>query len=208
VIGDPETIGHVVSVNVGQPRQVRWHGRTVTSAIWKQPVSGRVRVAGVNLDGDRQADLRVHGGPAKAIYVYAAEDYLWWGSELGSPFGPGTFGENLTVAGIDLTSVLVGERWRIGTATLRVTQPRSPCFKLAVRMGDAAFVGRFADAGRPGAYCAIEHPGDVAAGDTIELLSRPDHGVTIGAVERGWARGHARSVHQLEHEVHEAHPRE
>jgi MOSC domain-containing protein YiiM len=184
-----EPIGLVVSVNVGQPREVRWHGRTVTTAIWKQPVSGRIPAADVNLDGDDQADRRVHGGPTKAIYAYAAEDYQWWADGLGSPLEPGTFGENLTVAGTDLNAAVVGERWQVGTAILRVTEPRMPCFKLGMRMGDATFVDRFANAARPGTYLAIEHPGDVGAGDTITLLQRPDHGVTIGAVERAY-HGH------------------
>ena len=185
-----DAIGRVVSVNVGQPREVRWHDRTVTTAIWKQPVSGRVPAAGVNIDGDDQADRRVHGGPSKSIYTYAVEDYEWWADELGSPLDPGTFGENLTLAGIEPVAAVVGERWQVGTATVRVTEPRIPCFKLGIRMGDAAFVDRFADAARPGTYLAIERSGDVGAGDTITLLHRPDHGVTIGDIERAY-HGHA-----------------
>ncbi|MET1003398.1 MAG: MOSC domain-containing protein [Acidimicrobiia bacterium] len=180
----PLPIGRVMSVNVGRPRQVRWHDRVVTTAIWKQPVSGRVRATGVNLDGDDQADRRVHGGPTKAIYAYATEDHAWWGEQLGVSLEPGTFGENLTIAGVDVSAVVVGERWRIGNTTLRVTEPRIPCFKLGIRMGDASFVDRFADAARPGTYLAIEDPGEVGAGDVIERLHRPSHGVTIGAVER------------------------
>jgi MOSC domain-containing protein YiiM len=183
---DEAHTGHLVSVNVARPRQVRWHGRTVTTAIGKQPVGGRVRAADVNLDGDDQADRRVHGGPTKAVYAYAIEDYRWWEGELGAPLGPGTFGENLTVAGVDLTAAVVGERWRVGTATLRVTEPRIPCFKLGIRMKDAAFVDRFANAGRPGTYCAIEQPGEVGAGDTIDVVHRPDHGLTVGTVERAY----------------------
>lgn len=183
---DKPAIGQLVSVNIGQTRQVGWHHRTVTTAIWKQPVDGPVRAADVNLNGDDQADRRVHGGPTKAIYAYAIEDYRWWASELGAPLAPGTFGENLTVAGVDLSAVIIGERWRIGTTTLRVTEPRIPCFKLGIRMGDTAFVDRFANAGRPGTYCAIEQPGEVGAGDTIKLLHRPRHGVTVGAVERAY----------------------
>jgi MOSC domain-containing protein YiiM len=183
------TIGRIVSVNVGQPRSVNWRGRTVTTSIWKQPVAGRRGLHGVNVEGDDQADRRVHGGPTKAVYAYAAEDYGWWGTVLGRPLEPGTFGDNLTVTGIDLAASVVGERWRIGTALLRVTEPRIPCFKLGVRMGDADFVGRFADAARPGTYLAIEAEGDVGAGDPIELVHRPDHGVTIGTVERAY-HGH------------------
>jgi MOSC domain-containing protein YiiM len=183
------TIGRIVSVNVGQPRSVNWRGRTVTTSIWKQPVTGRRGLQGVNVEGDDQADRRVHGGPTKAVYAYAAEDYGWWGTVLGRPLEPGTFGDNLTVTGNDLAASVVGERWRIGTALLRVTEPRIPCFKLGVRMGDAEFVGRFADAARPGTYLAIEAEGDVGAGDPIELVHRPDHGVTIGTVERAY-HGH------------------
>jgi|RhiMetdeSRZDD1v2_1073273.scaffolds.fasta_scaffold726327_2 MOSC domain-containing protein YiiM len=184
--GGGSATGHVVSVNVARPRQVRWHGRTVTTAIWKQPAAGRLRAAGVNLAGDDQADRRVHGGPSKAVYAYAVEDYRWWATELGTLLAPGTFGENLTVAGVDLAAAVVGETWRVGTATLRVTEPRIPCMKLGVRMGDAAFVDRFADAGRPGAYCAIERPGDIGTGDTVAVVHRPDHGVTVGAIERAY----------------------
>lgn len=185
-----QPIGHLASVNVGQPRQVRWHDRTVTTAIWKEPVGGRVRAAGVNLHGDDQADRRVHGGSTKAIYAYGIEDYRWWSTELGSRLDPGTFGENLTVEGIDLTTAIVGERWRVGRTVLRVTEPRIPCFKLGIRMGDNAFVDRFADAARPGTYLAIEQEGEVGAGDTVDLLARPRHGITIGAVERAY-RGDA-----------------
>jgi MOSC domain-containing protein YiiM len=177
-------IGTVVSVNVGQPRTVQWHGRSVTTSIWKRPVSGRRGVRGVNLDGDDQADRRVHGGPTKAIYAYAVEDYTWWGTVLGVTPEPGTFGDNLTITGVDLADRVVGERWTVGSTVLRVTEPRIPCFKLGIRMGDAGFVDRFAEAARPGTYLAIETEGDIGAGDSIELLDRPDHHVTIRMVER------------------------
>jgi MOSC domain-containing protein YiiM len=179
-------IGRVVSVNVGRPHEVEWHGRRVTTAIWKEPTEGRHRVAGVNIDGDDQADRRVHGGPTKSIYVYAADDYEWWHDQLEEPLAPGTFGENLTITGLDPASAVVGERWRIGTTTVRVTEPRIPCFKLGIRMGDAAFVDRFAEAARPGTYLAIETAGDVGAGDDIRLLDRPAHGLTVGTVERAY----------------------
>jgi MOSC domain-containing protein YiiM len=179
-------IGRVVAISVGVPRTVNWHGRDVTSAIWKQPVTGRRQLRGVNVDGDDQADRRVHGGPTKAVYAYAAEDYAWWAGELGVTLGPGTFGDNLTVTGLDPAERVVGERWRIGSAVLRVTEPRIPCFKLGMRMGDAGFIERFADAARPGSYLAIDAEGEVGAGDPIELLDRPDDGVTIGNVERAY----------------------
>jgi MOSC domain-containing protein YiiM len=171
--------GRVVSVNVGTPRVVDWFGRRVTTAIWKEPVAGRVPVAGVNVVGDDQADRRVHGGPAMAVYAYAAEDYEWWSGELGVRLAPGTFGENLTVEGVDLHACSVGETWAVGTAQLRVTQPRFPCFKLGIRMGDAGFVDRFAAARRFGAYFAIEASGSIAAGDGARPLARPADVLTI-----------------------------
>ena len=172
--------GSIVSVNVGRPRQVDWHGRTVTTAIWKSPVRGRVLVEGVNLAGDDQADRRVHGGETKAVYTYATEDYAWWAEQLGDELRPGTFGENLTLTGVDPAALAVGERWRAGTAVLRVTEPRFPCFKLGIRMGDAAFVDRFGAARRSGSYFAIERAGMVGAGDAMERIETPDDRYTIG----------------------------
>jgi MOSC domain-containing protein YiiM len=180
--GAAVVVGTIVSVNVGEPRVVPWAGREVTTAIWKEPVEGRVAVAGVNLAGDGQADRRVHGGPDKAVYAYAVEDYEWWSTELGRPIGPGTFGENLTVRGLDLGTAVVGEVWAAGTARLAVTEPRLPCFKLGIRMGDAAFVHRFDDARRHGTYLRIVEEGDIGAGDAVTLLSRPDHGLTAASI--------------------------
>jgi MOSC domain-containing protein YiiM len=133
---------------------------------------------GINLSGDAQSDLRVHGGPDKAIYAYALEDYQWWASELSIELLPGTFGENLTTSGIDLTSAVVGEVWSVGSGRLKVTQPRLPCFKLGVRMGDASFVQRFDEARRYGIYLGIVEEGDLGVGDRVELISRPAHGLT------------------------------
>jgi MOSC domain-containing protein YiiM len=172
--------GIVASVNVGGVRTVQLGRRTVETAIWKHPAEGRVPVRGVNLAGDEQADRRVHGGPDKAIYAYAAEDTAWWENELDKALGSGAFGENLSVRGIDLTAALVGERWRVGTTLLEVRQPRVPCYKLNIRMDDPGFVRRFAQAGRPGAYLGILEEGDVGAGDAIDVVERPDHGVTMG----------------------------
>jgi MOSC domain-containing protein YiiM len=174
----------VVSVNVGAVRRVEWKGRTVETGIWKEPVAGRVAVRGVNLAGDDQADRRVHGGADKAVYSYAVEDYSWWSAVLGRRLEPGTFGENLTVEGLDLRAAVVGSRWRVGTALLEVAQPRHPCFKLGMRMGDASFVDDFARAGRLGAYLRIVEAGDVAADDVIEVLMVPCDGVTLGEVGR------------------------
>jgi MOSC domain-containing protein YiiM len=172
----------IVSVNVGAPRVVQWAGRQVETAIWKEPVRGRVALAGVNLAGDGQADRRVHGGADKAVYAYAVEDYRWWESELGEPVLPGTFGENLTTTGVVLAAAVVGEVWSIGSALLAVTQPRLPCFKLGIRMGDASFVSRFDEAGRHGVYLRVVAEGDIGAGDPVELVSRPDHGLTAYAI--------------------------
>ncbi|HZP27313.1 MAG TPA: MOSC domain-containing protein [Acidimicrobiia bacterium] len=171
----------VVSVNVGRPRVVEWYGREVTTAIFKEPVAGRVLASDVNLAGDEQADRRVHGGRDKAVYAYAVEDYRWWSERLGRELGPGTFGDNLTTAGLDLTTSAIGDRWRVGGTLLEVAQPREPCFKLGIRMGDAAFVDRFAEARRPGAYLRIVEPGDLAAGDRISVI--PADGPTLRLVE-------------------------
>jgi MOSC domain-containing protein YiiM len=155
-------------VNVGRPQTVQWRGRRVTSAIWKEPVDGPVMIRGVNLAGDDQADRRVHGGPDKAVYAYAVEDYDWWATSIG-PQKPATFGENLTTAAIDLNTSYIGDQWHIGSAILEVSQPRQPCFKLGIRMNDDRFPGTFARARRPGLYLRIVSEGAVEAGDTIEV---------------------------------------
>jgi MOSC domain-containing protein YiiM len=179
---DLRTIGTLVSVNVGEPREVTWAGRKVVTGIWKSPRVGRVPVEGVNLVGDGQADLRVHGGPDKAVYAYASEDYRWWEDQLNTELTAGTFGENLTTDGVDLTTSVVGEVWSVGTTFLRVTQPRMPCFKLGIRMGDASFVETFDEARRYGVYFSIQREGDVGAGDPIVLASRPKHGLTAASI--------------------------
>ncbi len=181
-----QTPATVVSLNVGGPCTILFRGSQVATGIWKVPVSGPIRARGVNLAGDDQADRSVHGGPDKAVYAYAQEDLSWWTAELDQVVAPGTFGENLTTAGIDVTNAVVGERWAIGSAVVEVSQPRVPCYKLGIRMADQHFPPRFAAAGRPGAYLRIVAEGDVAAGDDIHVLSRPDHGVTVGLVERAY----------------------
>ena len=175
-------LGRVVSVNVGQPRTLDWLGQSVTTSIWKFPVAGRVAAQGVNLAGDAQADRRAHGGPDKAVYSYAQEDADWWAWELGRPLEPGSFGENLTLAGVDVTGAVVGECWAIGAAVFEVAQPRIPCFKLGARLGDPGFPPRFAAADRPGAYLRIVEAGEVGAGDAVRLVHRPAHGLTVGEV--------------------------
>jgi MOSC domain-containing protein YiiM len=173
-------MAHLLSVNVAEVREIPRRGHMIETGIWKFPVAGRVAVKGVNVDGDVQADLRVHGGDFQALYAYAREDYDWWGDELGRELGPGTFGENLTVEGLDLAGALVGERWRVGTAVLEVSLPRIPCFKLAHKMEDPKFIKRFAQARRPGSYLRIIEEGELGAGDEIEVVERPGHDVSIG----------------------------
>ena len=157
---------------------MRWHGRVVRTAIWKEPVAGAVAVRGVNLAGDDQADRRVHGGVHKAVYAYAVEDYRWW-SDLGVDAGPAAFGENLTVEGVDLGAAWVGERWKVGSSVLEVSEPRLPCFKLGIRMGSADFVDLFEEVGRFGTYFRIVEEGSVSAGDIIDVVSRPEERLTV-----------------------------
>jgi MOSC domain-containing protein YiiM len=176
--------GLVRSVNVSPVRTMEIDGEPVVTGIMKMPVSDRLAVRGVNLAGDEQGDRRVHGGPDRALYAYAMEDYAWWSDQLARRLSPGTFGENLTLDGIDVTGAKVGEQWRIGTATLQVTAMRVPCFKLAAVMNDQGFVKAFARALRPGAYLRIIEEGELAAGDTVEILSRPSHDLTIGEMTR------------------------
>ena len=176
--------GRVESINVGTPRTVEWHGQAIHTSIYKEPVGGPVRLDGVNVHGDDQADRRVHGGVDMAVYAYAAEDADWWSGQLGRSVPPGTFGENLTTSGIDVTNAVVGERWRIGSALLEVSQPRVPCYKLGIRMSDDDFPRRFGLAVRPGAYLRIIENGTITAGDQIKVVFRPDHAVTVGAVAR------------------------
>lgn len=170
----------VASVNLAQVREIALRGKMHSTGIWKVPVQSRIKVSGESLEGDTQADLKVHGGPLKAVYTYSKEDYLWWEALLGRPLEPGTFGENLTLKGIEVNEALIGERWRIGTAEFEVTQPRQPCWKLGVKMEDRKFPKRFSEANRAGAYLSIKADGEVGAGDTLTVVSRPDHPVTIG----------------------------
>jgi MOSC domain-containing protein YiiM len=178
----PLPTGSVVSVNVGRTRGVQRNGKPETTAIWKSPLPGRVAARGVNLAGDEQADRTVHGGPSKAVYAYGVEDTRWWEAELGRELGPGAFGENLTIAGIDLATAVVGERWVVGSAVLAVTEPRLPCWKLGVRFGDAGFARRFTRAERSGTHLGIVEEGDVGAGDVIRVIDRPAHKVTVGDI--------------------------
>jgi MOSC domain-containing protein YiiM len=169
----------VLSLNVGPGREVEWRGEVISTAIWKSPVDGRVALRGVNFVGDGQADRTVHGGTDKAVYAYAREDYDYWRTAEGIEAEPALFGENLTVEGIDLASALIGERWAVGSAVLEVAQIRLPCSKLGIRLGDPRFPRRFQHVGRMGAYLRIVQEGHVGAGDGIDVLFRPAHGVTL-----------------------------
>jgi MOSC domain-containing protein YiiM len=189
-----EQTGHLISVNVGRPREFEHQGRLAASAIWKTPVQGRVAARGVNLEGDDQADREVHGGPDKAIYAYALEDIAWWEEELGRALGPAIFGENLTTSGVEVTSAVIGETWEVGTALLEVSEPRGPCWKLGAKMEDPAFPKRFTKAGRPGAYLRIARAGILAAGDEIRIVSRPEHGVSVGDVFRIYSKERHRAA--------------
>ena len=169
----------LISVNAGRPAELDTGRRTLRSAIVKQPLAGPVRLRSTGLDGDEQADRENHGGPYKAAYAYAREDQAWWAGELGREVPPALFGETLTTDGLDVNGAEIGERWRVGTAEVTVSGPRVPCNKLAARVGDPLFVRRFTLAGRPGAYLTVVTEGDVRAGDAIEVLERPGHGVSV-----------------------------
>ena len=170
----------LISINVGLPREVTWHGRVVQTSIWKKPVQGRVHVATLNLDGDRQSDLSVHGGVDKAVYVYPSEHYSFWQSELpGADLSAGAFGENFTSEGLLENEVQIGDRLRTGTAEFIVTQPRMPCFKLGIRFERPDLVKRFLQSKRTGFYLAVQREGEVTAGDSIEFIERSESGVTI-----------------------------
>ncbi len=179
----------VLSVNVGLPREVIWRGKPVTTGIYKRPVPGRVPIRALNLDGDRQADLRVHGGRDKAVYAYPSEFYALWSRERPEfDFGPGTFGENLTTEGLLDDDVSVGDRFLVGTAELVVTQPRLPCFKLGIKMGRNEFVTEFLERGLHGFYLAVAREGEVEAGDPIVELDRDSRGFRVTEVARLYAR--------------------
>jgi len=179
----------IVSVNVGRPRLVVWEGQTVSTGIYKTPVEGRVMLRALNLDGDRQADLTVHGGLNKAAYVYPAEHYAFWREELpGSELPWGMFGENFTAEGLDEASVNIGDRFRIGAAEVLVTQPRMPCHKLGIKFGRTDILKRFLASGRTGFYLSVEREGEVGAGDEIELLGRDENNVTVADIVRLYAR--------------------
>ncbi len=191
-------MSRIISVNAGELRTVEFRGRMVSTGIYKLPVEGAVRVEGVNLGGDDQADRRVHGGVDKAVYAYASEDYEWWSGQLGRNLPPGTFGDNLTTQGIDVGGAVVGQHWRIGDVALEVSEPRVPCYKLGIRMGDPGFPQMFSAAHRPGAYLRIVEEGSLASGDRIEIGTPPGHGLTVGDIARIYDRDHHEAGRLLE----------
>ena len=175
----------LISVNIGLPREVTWHGKIVTTAIFKQLVPGRIALRKLNLDGDLQADLTVHGGEHKAVYCYPVEHYAYWKKELpGRDLPLGMFGENFSTEGLLETSVHLGDRYSIGTAEVVVTQPRFPCYKLGVRFQSDDMVKRFLASARTGFYVAVTREGEVAAGDAIKLLARDPNAVPISEIPR------------------------
>ena len=175
----------LVSVNTGLPREVICHGRSVTTAIYKQPVQGRVALRKLNLDSDRQADLSVHGGEYKAVYCYPLTHYDYWKGELpGRELPTAIFGENFTTDGLLESSVQLGDQFAIGSAQVVVTQPRLPCYKLGIRFQSDDMVRRFLASGRTGFYLAVLHEGDVGAGDEIQAIARDPNAVPVSEITR------------------------
>jgi MOSC domain-containing protein YiiM len=187
---DPKTSGRLLSVNVGTIETISSEKRTVNTGIWKRPVTSRVKVRGINIEGDDQADRLNHGGRDKAVYAYAIEDYEWFAAQENRVFQPGDFGENLTTIGVDVTKALIGERWFIGSVEFEVSEPRLPCFKLGMKMNDHRFPARFAKALRPGAYLRIVREGEIGTSDAIQILFQPDHGVSIRDVADAYLFNH------------------
>jgi MOSC domain-containing protein YiiM len=173
----------IVSIQVGRPRIVLSNGEPVSTGSYKEPVTGRIQVRTLNLDGDRQADLTVHGGPFKAVYLYPAEHYDYWRTELPEMELPwGMFGENFTAEGFDERTTNIGDTFRAGSALVRVTQPRMPCFKLGIRFGRSDILRRFQNSGRTGFYLSVLEEGEVGAGDTMELIEKATNSVTVSDV--------------------------
>jgi MOSC domain-containing protein YiiM len=179
----------LISINVGLPRVVTLNGDPVSTGIFKEPVAGRVMLRTLNLDGDRQADLSVHGGPSKAVYVYPSEHYEYWKRELpGMKLFWGMFGENFTSAGLLESEVNIGDRFSVGSAVVMVTEPRMPCYKLGIKFGRSDIVKRFLASERTGFYFAVLQEGDVGAGDPIEPVEKSDHGVRVSDITRLYTR--------------------
>jgi MOSC domain-containing protein YiiM len=179
----------LISVNVGLPRVVTFKGDPVSTGIFKEPVAGRLMLRTLNLDGDRQADLSVHGGPSKAVYAYPSEHYDFWKRELpGLKLPWGMFGENFTSAGLFESELNIGDRFRVGSAVVMVTEPRMPCYKLGIKFGRSDIVKKFLASERTGFYFAVLQEGEVGAGDPIELIEQTDHSVRVSDITRLYTR--------------------
>jgi len=181
----PSSVLQVKSVNVGLPRTVIWKDRTVETGIFKYPVAERIAIRKLNLEGDSQADLTVHGGPEKAVYAYPAEYYAFWRDQFPEMELPwGMFGENLTIEGLLDESVHIGDHFQIGSARLMVTQPRLPCYKLGIKFGRDDILKRFLQSGLTGFYLSVLQEGEVAAGDPIRPLHHDEHQVKVTDITR------------------------
>ena len=175
----------LLSLNVGLPRQVRFQGELVTTGIFKEPVQGSVKLRKLNLDGDKQADLKVHGGVDKAVYAYAGEHYDYWRQELPDMSLPwGMFGENFTTQGMFEESVNIGDQFKVGTANLIATQPRMPCYKLGVKFGSMDMIKRFLASGLTGVYFKVMKEGELEQGDEIKLIKKAENSVTVKDIVR------------------------
>ncbi|MDH3242634.1 MAG: MOSC domain-containing protein [Alphaproteobacteria bacterium] len=178
----------LVSVNVAMPREVTYRNRTYPTSIYKEPVAGRVRVGRLNIEGDRQGNPKTHGGPDMAVYVYSHDHYPHWEADLGTgPLAPGAFGENLTVTGMADDQVCIGDVYAVGSARFQVTEPRTPCHKLAMKFDDPGLPRRFFQAGRLGFYFRVLDEGEIGAGDEVVREARDAAGITIAEVARLWA---------------------
>lgn len=172
----------LLSIFVGKPRELDYNGRFVATGIYKEEINGPVQVHFLNIAGDQQADLTVHGGPDKAVYVYPSEHYSFWKEKRSDLFfQPGIFGENLSTTGLD-EATCVGDVFKIGTAIFRVTNPRMPCFKLGIKMNDPKFIKDFMDARKNGFYLRVLQEGEIKPGDMIEKMEEDGHGLTIDEV--------------------------
>src|SRR5207302_5711740 len=178
----------ILSVNVGLPREVTWQGKVVKTGIFKEPVQGRVMMRRLNLDGDQQADLTVHGGVNKAVYLYPSEHYRYWRIELpGMDLPWGMFGENFTTEGLLENEVYIGDRFRIGETAVVITEPRMPCYRLGIKFGRADIIKRFLASRRTGFYFAVVREGMVGAGDPIDLIGRAQQDISVADITRLYA---------------------
>jgi MOSC domain-containing protein YiiM len=178
----------ILSVNVALPREVTWQGKLVTTGIFKEPIEGPIMLRRLNLDGDQQADLTVHGGVTKAVYSYPSEHYGYWRTELPElDLSWGMFGENFTTEGLLEEAVYIGDRFRIGETEVIVTEPRMPCYKLGIKFGRSDITKRFLASRRTGFYFAVVLEGMVSAGDPIELIRREQEDIKVADITRLYA---------------------